>query len=694
MRSFMSTDISQLGVMSRCSTHVDNAPAPCRVASSESSHATTLHDPQPPRNLNGRLSISGGLRKGCRVDMLAITPATCMASVVSAAGIQAPSLIYSDTFILLRPRYTDCIQTLGWKIMYHSIHSETRPGTRRTAETQTHRRPLAERSRAINPLLEFLDQHLSQLNTWLLPRAFARALAACWAAVLREVSAQADAGGSERPRVYHHRLREALDLLAEFFHAEGKGLPMPEVHGAEWTRTEQRLQYHVAPTEELLELWLADRLAEQIRTPLPSPYGSISVRVYFNHDSLCVEVLAARDVIPLDPNGLSDPFVVLELLPKRLFPKTHEQSTNVQKLENGPARLVSHHTLTHYGRKVAASAVACRPCGPKVVEGENKQVNENNLSFGQHRRRSVTRHAVFRLPPRVCEGFVIFHLFCLGPLTAKKIAIGAKKNMDAKPSQGGDARERQRVSDSERYGTEAIHRWVVSSASASDVAQPPRPRGGIASDFKLPQIRFYSLKPFRRHKTLNPVWDECFEFGVSLEACRAPNAALALSVWDRDVLTADDFAGEAFVPLARVPGVHSHAAPDPLRPFELPLMQLHDRCSVKRGTTTSETSHVVANDKTAARGGNSRNGDTATPSRGFARSLKRFSIQSIKSRDVHVRLEYSVYEYTSELHLHVRAAVKSVISESHPILQILESRTTDKTAIDFVKKQRLRFAEQ
>ncbi|XP_061715227.1 BAI1-associated protein 3 [Cydia pomonella] len=293
---------------------------------------------------------------------------------------------------------------------------------------------------AITPLLEFLDQHLSSLNTWLLPRAFIRALAGCWSAVLKEVSSQADAGGAERPRVYHSRLREALDLLAEFFHAEGKGLPMSEVHNADWGRVEQRMQYHQAPTDELLELWLADRLAEQIRTPLPSPYGSILVRVYFNHDSLSVEVLSARDVIPLDPNGLSDPFVVLELVPKRLFPKAHEQTTNVQK------------------------------------------------------------------------------------------------------------------------------------------------------------------------KTLNPIWDECFEFAVSLESCRSPKAALALSVWDRDVLTADDFAGEAYVSLSRIPGVNSNAPPDPLRPIELPLMQLHDR--------------------------------------------------------------------------------------NHPILQILESRTTDKVAIDFVKKQKLRFAEQ
>lgn len=48
-----------------------------------------------------------------------------------------------------------------------------------------------------------------------------------------------------------------------------------------------------------------------------------------------MEVLSARDVIPLDPNGLSDPFVVVELLPKRLFPKVHELTTHVQKVSLG-----------------------------------------------------------------------------------------------------------------------------------------------------------------------------------------------------------------------------------------------------------------------------------------------------------------------------------------------------------------------
>lgn len=54
---------------------------------------------------------------------------------------------------------------------------------------------------------------------------------------------------------------------------------MAEVHHLEWTRLEQRMKYHQATTEQLLELWLVDRLQEQARAHLPSPYGSILVRL-------------------------------------------------------------------------------------------------------------------------------------------------------------------------------------------------------------------------------------------------------------------------------------------------------------------------------------------------------------------------------------------------------------------------------
>lgn len=71
---------------------------------------------------------------------------------------------------------------------------------------------------------------------------------------------------------------------------------------ATYWSVEQRLQYHKTDTERLVSLYYQQRLQEQL-TIEATEYGVLSVRAYFNHDSLCVEVLNARDVIPLDPNG-------------------------------------------------------------------------------------------------------------------------------------------------------------------------------------------------------------------------------------------------------------------------------------------------------------------------------------------------------------------------------------------------------
>lgn len=76
------------------------------------------------------------------------------------------------------------------------------------------------------------------------------------------------------------------------------------------------------------------RLQDQMMVTSPGPYGVLAVRAYFNHDSLCVEVLHARDIIPLDPNGFSDPFVIVELLPRKVFMHCAEQQTNVHKVRS------------------------------------------------------------------------------------------------------------------------------------------------------------------------------------------------------------------------------------------------------------------------------------------------------------------------------------------------------------------------
>lgn len=83
-------------------------------------------------------------------------------------------------------------------------------------------------------------------------------------------------------------------------------------------------------------------------------------------------------------------------------------------------------------------------------------------------------------------------------------------------------------------------------------------------------------------KTLNPVFDECFEFSVTPEQLQAEAAMIVFTVMDHDVLTANDFAGEAFVALNTIPGVASTFNMnienlDCVTQIGLPLLEMKDK---------------------------------------------------------------------------------------------------------------------
>lgn len=74
-------------------------------------------------------------------------------------------------------------------------------------------------------------------------------------------------------------------------------------------------------------------------------YGILNVRAYYNNNSqtlvvdgrlvcraclsLCPSVIGAKQIIPLDSNGLSDPFVVIELVPRVRYPNQPMPRTKV-----------------------------------------------------------------------------------------------------------------------------------------------------------------------------------------------------------------------------------------------------------------------------------------------------------------------------------------------------------------------------
>lgn len=150
---------------------------------------------------------------------------------------------------------------------------------------------------AVEPLFEYLHHHLQALNVALLPQNFHRVLYEVWEYTLAELNNQMDGGASseEIPPMFHERLHNALELMVDFFHAEGQGLSTDMLHSETFCHVEQRLQYHRMDTENLIEIFYGQRLQEQLNTT-GSAYGSLAVRAYFNHDSLCVEVRFHKSV--------------------------------------------------------------------------------------------------------------------------------------------------------------------------------------------------------------------------------------------------------------------------------------------------------------------------------------------------------------------------------------------------------------
>lgn len=118
----------------------------------------------------------------------------------------------------------------------------------------------------------------------------------------------------------------------EFFHANGKGLNLQTVHNAAYQELDHLLKLHKSDTAHLIELYCLQRIEEQQKLQ-KSNYGSLTIKAFYNAaaESLCIDVLNARDLIPLDPTGFSDPFVIIELVPKHFFPDCPKQKTKVQK---------------------------------------------------------------------------------------------------------------------------------------------------------------------------------------------------------------------------------------------------------------------------------------------------------------------------------------------------------------------------
>jgi BAI1-associated protein 3 len=89
------------------------------------------------------------------------------------------------------------------------------------------------------------------------------------------------------------------------------------------------LQLHGYETSELIHQYYKDRLAEQ-NAMEDSPFGMLTIQCFFKQNILEVEIMSARNLLPMNSDGTCDAFVKLHFWPEEKFTNVTKPKTNSQ----------------------------------------------------------------------------------------------------------------------------------------------------------------------------------------------------------------------------------------------------------------------------------------------------------------------------------------------------------------------------
>ncbi|XP_062859463.1 LOW QUALITY PROTEIN: protein unc-13 homolog D [Trichomycterus rosablanca] len=220
------------------------------------------------------------------------------------------------------------VDTVGKK-----LHTDIENYVRRMATR--HRLPSRSTEDAVDPLMRYLEKELKYMNENLVQENFNSLLTSLWMSsvkILLQVSKQEDSSV-----VFFQRLQFTLQCLEQCFHAEGNGLPLQTLHTDNYKTLQSQLTLHSMGCHQLIEKFFDGKVWEQ-KVCSGEKYGAVTLIVSYKRSvqKLHVEVLNAVNLIPLDSNGLSDPFVQLSLEPRHIFPQVEPRSTKVQHRDLNP----------------------------------------------------------------------------------------------------------------------------------------------------------------------------------------------------------------------------------------------------------------------------------------------------------------------------------------------------------------------
>uniref|UniRef100_A0A0K0D0U6 C2 domain-containing protein n=1 Tax=Angiostrongylus cantonensis TaxID=6313 RepID=A0A0K0D0U6_ANGCA len=224
----------------------------------------------------------------------------------------------------LRPQMKKHVFHLAWSPTAHPVEDSLKP--------------LTDMISSFERFSSIIDIELSSVHKNLLHKNFLRIMSALVGIVAHLLKECVDENPGMEPEFYQ-RLFVAWHVLVDFFHAGGKGLSVEVLEtSSQHMALVKMLSLNQTPTQQLIDKYYEDLLKQQVsrfqcydNEVSECKYGILNVRAYYNTSSqtLVLDVIGAKQVIPLDANGLSDPFVVIRLVPKYRYPTQVVSKTRV-----------------------------------------------------------------------------------------------------------------------------------------------------------------------------------------------------------------------------------------------------------------------------------------------------------------------------------------------------------------------------
>uniref|UniRef100_A0A3B5ACK4 Unc-13 homolog D n=1 Tax=Stegastes partitus TaxID=144197 RepID=A0A3B5ACK4_9TELE len=201
-------------------------------------------------------------------------------------------------------------------------------GKKLNTDIETHVRSMSTRRRipskssedAAAPLMRYLERELQYMNENLVQESFNSSL-------------------FNMLYILHNTFYMlcVFQCLEQCFHAEGNGLPLTALQSDEYKMLKAHLTHNSLSSQQLVEKFFERKIWEQ-KVYSGEKYGAVTLLTSYRRSDqrLRVEVLNAVNLLPMDSNGFSDPFVQLCLEPNHIFPEIEARCTQIKSCDLNP----------------------------------------------------------------------------------------------------------------------------------------------------------------------------------------------------------------------------------------------------------------------------------------------------------------------------------------------------------------------